>query len=135
MKKTFLIATLFLVLMGTTSCKKLLGRDPESLLIRKPWIGEKAERYKNGNLVNSKSIEDWVLDIKKNHRYTVYHNNIIDEEGQWSYNKKRNQITFDPDHNVPITYDILKLNRKNLIMEVTTIFSGDEYKFKWYLTH
>ncbi len=136
MKKALIFTMVFFLLIGMTSCKKLLGLDAESLLTREPWIGDKTELYKNGIFQNSHDIRDWTIEIiKKNHRYVTYHYGIINEKGVWAYDKKRKLLTFDSDLNVAYVYKIIKLNKENLIYEHTINDSGEEVTFKWYLNH
>ncbi len=121
MKKTLLLATIFLMLVSTTSCKKLLGLDSESLLSKKPWKGDKMEVITNGTLHSTRNINDWVFEVnKKTHRYKLYINNSVFEEGNWTYDDKMEKLVLEPDNDPPLTFFVSELNKKTLNMEIKT---------------
>ncbi len=133
MKKTFLFATIFLILVSTTSCKKLLGLDPESLLSKKPWKGDKFETYIDGSLNNSTNIDDAVLEFnKKTHRYVLYRNNSASDEGTWTYDEDTKRMILDSDTEMPVSLYVTELKKKNLNFELTQYSGGNEIVIKFY---
>ncbi len=131
MKKVLLFTTVFFMLVSMTSCKKLLGLDPESLLTKAPWQGDKMEIYLNGSLAQIETIDNMTLELfKKTHRYTMYKNNVVTEKGDWSYNEDTKKITFDADTGQPYVFDLIKLDKKNLELEIKSVENGDEILIK-----
>ncbi len=119
MKKIVLLTSILFIMLGMTSCKKLLGLDAESLLTREPWIGVKMEIYVNGSLNEILTANNDVLIFyKKPKTYIGFHNNIESDKGTWNYNKKNKKLTLDSENIGAYVYDMIKLDKKNLIFSI-----------------
>ncbi len=129
MKKALLFTSVFFMLVSMTSCKKLLGLDPESLLSKDPWVGDKVERYENGEFKASQTISNWSLEFDKNtHHFKFKSTNT--GEGQWSYDKKNKILTLNFENGMNMELKVIILKKKKLVASwISPNNSQIEFKF------
>jgi hypothetical protein len=108
-----------------SSCKKLLGLDPDSLLAKDIWEGDEATININGN-TNHFDISDIELEFnKKTHRYKVYNDGDVDDEGDWNYDKKNEILTLDSDDDDTVEFHVLELTKTKLTFEYKHDMNND----------
>ncbi len=117
MKKVLLFTTVFFMLVSMTSCKKLLGLDPESLLTKEPWQGNKIERYENGVFKVFDDVPTWNLEFDKETHYFkgdfYYESNL---EGRWAYDEENNLIILNFNGGNRIEWKIKVLKKNELVV-------------------
>ncbi len=138
MKKVLLLTAVLILLLGTTSCKKLLGLDAESLLTKNPWKGQKISEHIDGNFHTTVSIDYLTLDLEKDtHHYIFSSHGTVEREGRWSYDEDTEILTLDSDdgtmHEV---FHILELDKHHLKFEFDfSAPNGHLYHYEVYYTH
>ena len=125
MRKVVLFSSVLFILVSMSSCKKLLGLDPESLLAKDVWQGDELVIKSNGQEY-SFDISDTELEFdKKTHRYYAYDDGELEDEGDWSYDKKNETLTIDSDDADAVEYDVLELTKTKLTLEFKDDVNND----------
>ncbi len=132
MKRIYLITLFALMTVHLGSCKKLLGKDDESLLTKDPWIGDEMVSKVSGQSqttdISSKTVEF----NKKTDRYVIYDNGNEIETGDWAYDKKSKILSLEPDDDLPESYDVIELTKDRLHLRQEGTRYGVSYSIDIY---